>query len=178
MGQYTRLQEDDFANLSVRVSRLETTIRSKTNLAALHYWFGLAGVNSLPLKQDLNPPDMVAFIRNVVLLDVRYDPLDFRYRLIGGTVRYHLKEDLTGKWMAEIPHNAAPSKIHSALSEVVHNQMPTSTEIPYVGPRAAYATAEDLVMPLVDETGLVTNLMVTVDYFSRNTRLSTPTMPF
>lgn len=178
MGQYSRLQEDDFANLSVCVSRLETTLRSKANLAALRYWFGLAGVGGLPLKRDLNPPDMVAFIRNVVLLDVRYDPLDFRYRLIGGTVRYHLRQDLTGKWMAEIPHNAAPSKIHSALSEVVQSKLPASTEIPYVGPRAAYASAEDLVMPLVDETGRITNLMATVDYFSRNSRLSTPTTPF
>jgi len=178
MRQYSRLQEDDFDTLSACVSRLEATLRSKANLSALQYWFSLARTGHLPLKQDLNPPDMVAFIRHVVLLDVRYDPLDFRYRLIGGTVRYHLREDLTGKWMADIPHNAAPSKIHSALSDVVHSKMLASTEIPYVGPRAAYATAEDLVMPLVDGTGRVSNLMVTVDYFSTNSRLSTITTPF
>jgi hypothetical protein len=47
------------------------------------FWLSRCRDGRLPAKADLDPIEMRAFLRNVVLTEVHYDPVDFEYRIIG-----------------------------------------------------------------------------------------------
>lgn len=62
-------------------------------LHALDYWELRRGPRFAPARADIEPLDLVRVLPRVMLADVTYDPLDFRYRLSGtGIARIHGSE--------------------------------------------------------------------------------------
>ena len=121
----------------------------------------------MPSRRDLDPIEMPGLLPHVILLDVMRDPLDFRYRLIGTTVEYHLHRSLVGLKMSEIAHQSRGSIIWNTLESIVAERWPVTSSIPYVGPHREYKTAEDLIMPLSDDGDSVGMMFVTVAYSKR-----------
>lgn len=63
---------------------LETELPRYPDLVALlGYWHGKRGSRRFPARADIDPTDIPAFLPRIMLADVRHDPLDFRYRLVG-----------------------------------------------------------------------------------------------
>lgn len=131
------------------------------------YWADKGGPDYLPRRSDINPFEIPDLIRNVVIIDVLRDPLDFRYRLMGTAITDHLEMDRTGQKMSEIPFQKAPSVIWQSCSQVVSEKRPVITDVPYVGPRSEFKEAHDIVLPLFDERGDVDKLLIFVDYVSK-----------
>ena len=78
--------------------------------AAFDYWQGKCAAGGLPASRALDPLDMPRLLPHLLLKDVRRDPWDFRYRVVGTLVREHSRHDWTGKWMSEIDgQGPAPS---------------------------------------------------------------------
>jgi hypothetical protein len=50
---------------------------------ALDYWEQKRGARFAPARADIEPLDMVQALQRIMLADVTYDPLEFRYRLSG-----------------------------------------------------------------------------------------------
>lgn len=157
--------ESQLKQLEQRIADLQASLRSDANRAVLDYWCSLRGQDSLPRKSDFEPSAITRYLPHLILMDVQHEPLDFRYRLIGGFARHRLQQDMTGKWFREIPHKAAPSRIHSAFAKVVYSGRPRSTRVPYVGPLADFSEVEDLVLPLVNGEGAVDFLLISIDGF-------------
>lgn len=111
--------------------------------------------------------EMAALLPNVILLDVRRDPLDFFYRLVGTGVVHHLVKDLTGSWMSEVDHQRSPSRIWESCERVVDTKCPLLSSIPYVGPHAEYLYGEDIILPLGDEGGSVNKLLVFIAHIPK-----------
>lgn len=118
----------------------------------------------MPARADLDPADIVPILPHVILFDVRDDPLDFRYRLIGTAVANNLIRNLAGQWMRDIPHQAPPSVIHGACQRVVEHGHPISSQTPYIGPNKDLFSTEDVIMPLSADGKKVNMLFVTVAY--------------
>jgi len=93
----------------------------------------------------------------MVLVDVERDPLDFRYRYIGITVRENMAAEWTGKRMSEIPMQRAPNPI-----------WPRFYRPAYLGPNKEFKFIESAQLPLGPESGEIDMMMVFVDFLRKN----------
>ena len=102
---------------------LERIVSAK-NRSGFEYWMSKRAGRRMPSRSDIDPAEIADLLPNVILIDVKHDPLDFRYRLIGTVIDAHMKEPMTGRWMSSIPHQRAPSRIWSAISAGSNMRMP------------------------------------------------------
>ena len=103
---------------------------------------------------------------HLMLQDVRRDPWDFRYRLVGTTVREHSRADWTGRWMSEIPGQGEGSTVFRVVRWVSEAGAPAIFRPPYVGPHKEFKYCEAAVMPWTDDAGTIDRLMVAVDFLT------------
>jgi hypothetical protein len=146
---------------------IDESVRGKVIERRLAYWNSKLRGDAIPARRDIEPLDIPELLPQVILLDVARDPWNFRFRLIGTNVVYHLSQDWTGTWLREIGHMAPPSRIFNAYVEVAASGKPLRSQTPYVGPHQNFITAEDIILPLADDGQTVDMLLVFVEHFSR-----------
>ena len=139
-------------------------LKSPINQQGFDYWNQKRGSRNMPARDDIDPSEILKILPHVFLLDVRAEPLDFRYRLIGTKMDEHMMGTYTGLWMSEIPHQKPPSRIWSSCRRVVKERAPLNSDTPYVGKHKEFLTTEDLIMPLSDDDDQVNMLFVTVGF--------------
>lgn len=139
-------------------------LKSPINQRGFDYWNQKRGSKAMPARGDIDPSEIPKILPHVFLLDVRPEPLDFRYRLIGTKMDEHMTGSYTGLWMSEIPHQKPPSRIWASCRQVVEEKRPLSSDTPYVGKHKEFLTTEDLIMPLSDDGKQVNMLFVTVGF--------------
>jgi hypothetical protein len=86
------------------------------------YWQDACG-GVLPVpKQKIDPLALPAhLLAHVLLVDVVFDPPDFRYRLIGTEITRFTGRDSTGKLLSEIPYpDEVGQRIGQIYSAVAH----------------------------------------------------------
>jgi hypothetical protein len=128
------------------------------------YWLAGKGERKFPSRGDLDPPiEIPRLVPNMIIFDVRHEPLDFVYRLIGTKVRPHLMHDLTGTRMSDIEFQRPPSVIWSHHAWVVEHAQPRFMRPPYVGPHRDFMFIEAVILPCGTATG-IDKLMVFVDF--------------
>src|SRR3546814_9578364 len=111
------------------------------------YWKQKRGDRPMPAESDLDPAEIRKILPHVILLDVRQEPLDFHYRLIGTKMDEHMLGRYTGLWMSQIPHQRSPSRVWTNCRRVALEGRPLSGDTPYVGKGKEFLTTEDLLMP-------------------------------
>jgi len=139
-------------------------LRSPVNRFGYAYWNTKRGERRMPTRNDIDPGEIKKILPNIILLDVKQESLDFRYRLIGTDMDEHMLDRYTGKWMSEIDHQKPPSCIWTSCKWVVEMRLPLSSRIPYVGRNKEFITTEDLIMPLSQDDQTVEMLFVTVGF--------------
>jgi hypothetical protein len=132
--------------------------------AVVNYWHGKRHGNGLPLREQLDPADIPRLLPNVMLKEVRRDPWDFRYRVVGTTVREHSRSNWTGKWMSEIDGQGVGSTVFRVTQWVSEAAAPAIYRPPYVGPHKEFKYCEAAVLPWINAEGFVDRLLVAVDY--------------
>ena len=131
---------------------------------AYEYWKLKRGERAMPSRRDMDPAEITKILPHLILLDVRQQPLDFRYRLIGTKMDEHMLGRYTGLWMSQIPHQRPPSRIWSNCRRVALEARPVHGDTPYIGKGKEYLTTEDLLMPLSDDGQTVQMLFITVAF--------------
>lgn len=144
------------------------SIRSRVIELGEAYWTSKLQNDRLPGRADIDPLDIPALLPQVILLDVRRDPWDFRFRLIGTNVVHHLSDDWTGSWMSEIEHMAPPSRIFNSCVDVASSGEPSRSETPYIGPHQDFVRAEDVILPLASDGVSPDMLLVFVEYSAKD----------
>lgn len=139
-------------------------LKSPVNRFSYDYWKQKRGSRLMPGRGDIDPAEIAKILPHVFLLDVRLDPLDFRYRLIGTKMDEHMLGRYTGMWMSQIPHQAAPSRIWANCRQVALQAKPLCGDTPYIGKGKEFLNTEDLLMPLSDDGRRVQMLFVTVGF--------------
>lgn len=149
-------------------TNVPASIRNRVIELGEAYWISKSQNDRLPGRADVDPLDIPALLPQVILLDVKRDPWNFRFRLIGTNVVHHLANDLTGAWMSEIEHMAPPSRIFSSCVEVASSGEPSRSDTPYVGPHRNYVRAEDIILPLASDGATPDMLLVFVEHLPRD----------
>ncbi|WP_420403221.1 PAS domain-containing protein [Nisaea sp.] len=151
---------DEFADLRRRLS-------ARLHLVGLDYWCSLERISNLPARREFDPADIPTLLPHLIFLRVTPEPIDFCYRVIGGTVREHLLDNYTGRWISDIPHQRAPSKLHSNLTRAITERAPVLSDTPYVGTKKEFLKSDELILPLVDESDQISHLLVLLDFDRR-----------
>lgn len=147
------------------LSDCEERISSPVLAAGLDYWRGLIRPgDDLPVYERFDPLHIPRLLASIILLEVRHEPLDFRYRVIGQDVRNNLFDNYTGQWISQIPHQAAPGLLIDSLRSCVAERRPLLPEIPYVGPKRRFREMSVILLPLADADGRVSRLLVFFDF--------------
>jgi hypothetical protein len=132
------------------------------------YWRGKRGERAFPARGDFDPlMEIPKLIRNMMLLDVLREPLDFRYRLIGDKLRDHMGENWVGRRWSEIEQQRPPNPIWLHHQWVVENRAPRFIRPNYVGPHREFMFIESAVLPLGPDPDRVEMLMLFVDFLSK-----------
>ena len=100
--------------------------------AAFEYWQRKCATGGLPASRTLDPLEVPRLLPHLLLKDVRRDPWDFRYRVVGTLVREHSRHDWTGKWMSEIDGQGSGSILFRVTQWVAERAEPAIYRPPYV----------------------------------------------
>ncbi len=130
---------------------------------SLAYWESIRGARSAPRRDDFDPTDIPRLLSHVVFLEVVEGGSDFRFRVIGDAVRSASFGNHTGRLVGSLPHIAPEGPLMSTLRTAVTTCSPVRSAVPYEGPRAEINLRDHVVLPLTDEAGAVSHLLLTVD---------------
>jgi hypothetical protein len=117
--------------------------------AGYAYWDRLRCGRPCPDRSDIDPViDIPVLAPHIMLIEVRHEPLDFRFRLIGGAVRQNFSRDYTGHWFSEYPTVAAGSDIWRRHKQVAELGWPILQIPAYVGPHNDFGRVASVLLPL------------------------------
>jgi hypothetical protein len=131
---------------------------------AVDYWQSKRSGDAPPFTDALDPLEVPRLLPHLMLKDVRRDPWDFRYRVVGTTVCEHSRHNWTGKWMSEVEGQGEGSTVFRVMRWVSEGRQPAIFRPPYVGPHKEFKYCEAAVMPWCDRQGLVDRVLVAVDF--------------
>jgi len=131
---------------------------------AVAYWSSKRTGDGPPDSATFDPVEVPRLLPHLMLKDVRRDPWDFRYRVVGTIVREHSRQDWTGKWMSEVEGQGDGSTVFRVMRWVSEEARPAIFRPPYVGPHKEFKYCEAAVMPWSGSDGLVCRVLVAVDF--------------
>jgi hypothetical protein len=107
-------------------------------LAELHtYWQRCCQGRAYPARADIDPVDIPSLLEHVFLADVLHDPLDFRYRLVGGHIVEHTGRNVQGQTVRGLiadgssQEQALQKKALLAAQAVAETQAPVFIDLSY-----------------------------------------------
>lgn len=159
MTQALQFDADDPAGLQRSMAALE--MQSQIVTQGYRYWDSRRGGKKVPDRRDIDPIiDIPQLTPHIILFDVRHDPIDFRFRLVGSMVRNNLSRDYVGHWFSEYPNYDASGTIWPRHKLVHESSRPMLQRPTYVGPHNDFIYVENVLMPLAtDQPGWSMQLM-------------------
>jgi len=143
-----------------------SALKSAAVRGAFAYWQGKCLAGALPASCTLDPLDVPRLLPHLMLKEVRRDPWDFRYRVVGTLVREHSRRDWTGKWMTEIDGQGPGSILFRVTRWVAENAKPAIYRPPYVGPHKEFKYCEAALLPWVDANGQIDRVLAAADFLT------------
>jgi hypothetical protein len=86
----------------------DITRNRSPRVTALHEWWqsrrrtSRSGSPDVPDRSDLDPPDLVPLLPNLLLAEVEHDPFRIRYRLIGTRIAAVTDFEITGRYLDDL----------------------------------------------------------------------------
>jgi len=90
----------------------------------LTYWRAKKGDRAFPTRADIDPLEFTRALPRVMMAEVSYEPLEFRYRVAGTGLFAMHGQELTGKLAHELDPPEFGALIHRHYSEVVERRAP------------------------------------------------------
>ena len=129
-------------------------------LARLYrYWWEKRGNRPAPHRADLNPAEIPELLPIVHLIDVAWDPLSFRHRLVGTELVERFERDVTGKTVDNSLYGDATAKILEGLSRIATEVRPYRRHWRLAWHARNWLVVESIEMPLIDDTGRVAMIL-------------------
>ncbi|HTZ79822.1 MAG TPA: PAS domain-containing protein [Stellaceae bacterium] len=124
------------------------------------HWLELAADREMPLAHEIDAVNLRPALGFIILVDVVEGGRDFRYRLFGSALAAASGFDMTGRLLSD--HRASPhipAFYLAAYRAVLRRREPLFTEH---GPSHVVRTKawHRLVLPLADESGAISRLLV------------------
>lgn len=123
------------------------------------YWQTKRGERAMPAREHIDPIDIPRMLPHVFLVDVLTDEDDFRYRLIGDSVRSQTQDNYIGRRLTEIVDREPQRLLLELYRETVRNRAPRSRRLSYTAPGTHLTRHYDvLVAPLSPDGDAVSML--------------------
>lgn len=132
---------------------------------AFDYWQDLRGMRAAPKREELNLREMSALLPLFNLIEVHWDPLRFRHRLVGSRYVEMLGRDVTGCYVDEELYGEAATEIFNNLRLVAEEVRPYRRLARLDWHDRNWLMMESAELPLVDEDGRV-NMILRVSSFT------------
>ena len=117
------------------------------------YWDSKRAGRAMPARPDIDPLEIRPLLTNLALIDVEQEPRRYRYRLVGTELVGILGQELTGKYLDEMPLLYRTFAV-GAYAEIMDRKTPTyhvfDTVIPAVFRSVRY---KRLMLPLSPDGG-------------------------
>jgi hypothetical protein len=110
-----------------RVGFAPDIVSSPKVLAFYEFWRSRCRGDAIPAKPDMDPVEMGPFLANLVLSEVLYAPLDFKYRIIGEEIISRLG-NMTGRRVREMALINVTSSAYQNYCAVVEARRPQFLE--------------------------------------------------
>ncbi|HEY9536280.1 MAG TPA: PAS domain-containing protein [Kiloniellaceae bacterium] len=137
--------------------------------ALYDYWQSIRPNDlALPGRRHFDPLDIPELLPNIWMLDVKRDPLRFRFRLIGTEIVRFTGRDSTGQWLDEVYPGYAESdafRWHCAVAEEAVPSYRKSSVISNLG--RPHIEAERLYLPLAED-GAQVDIVLVMTLYSGN----------
>ena len=127
-------------------------------LSLLDYWNELRQERPFPTYQEILPENLLPWLGQINLLDV-LDPIDFRYRVYGSKLVEVSHYELTGKLLSELTKQQQ-EVVWNSYCDTARTGHPLVTLVEPTEPQREYIAFSRLILPLGDENGKVTALLV------------------
>ncbi|MEQ8265708.1 PAS domain-containing protein [Parvibaculum sp.] len=123
------------------------------------YWERKRGTRSMPAPRDIDPVEIPRLMPWITIADVTYDPLDFRYRLVGTRIVEMGGIDRTGKSLREGHEGERLEERLAALRELLEKKGPVALggRLDWLG--RGYRKFQCVHLPLSDDDRTVTRLI-------------------
>ena len=123
-------------------------------LARLYlYWWQKRQGGVAPHRSDLNPEEIPDLLPIMHLIDVRWEPLSFRHRLVGTEIVEWLERDVTGKEVTADLYGAHAADLVTTLERLAKEARPFRRRTRLHWHRRDWLTIETVELPLVDGHG-------------------------
>jgi hypothetical protein len=129
------------------------------------YWDRQRAGRLIPNRSDIDPADIVRHLPGLVLVDVRRNPLDFVYRLVGTREALARGCDPTGKRVAEYGFGSTTQDVVSNYERVAETRSFLYHDDEFVRPGGRFVHDESLFLPLATRGEEVGQIMV-YSYYS------------
>jgi hypothetical protein len=147
----------------------EQELTSELIIEGFRYWQSKRNGNAIPARSEFDPLlEIPGLVRFMMLKDVQWEPLDFRYRLVGTGLLNHLSADWTGKFMSEVEYQRPPSTIWDYHRQVAESGQPLFIKPNYVGPHKDYLFIESVMLPLANDHRRVDMIMIFIDFLRQD----------
>ncbi len=90
----------------------------------LAYWRAKKGDRAFPSRADIDPLEFTRELPHVMMAEVSYDPLEFRYRVVGTGLFAMHGHELTGKLARELDPPEFGTLIHRHYTEAIERRAP------------------------------------------------------
>jgi hypothetical protein len=129
-------------------------------LARLYrYWWRKRGGRVAPNRADLNPTEIPDLLPIMNLIDVTWEPLAFRHRLVGTELVEWMQRDVTGKTVNEELYGRAAAEIFEGLRRVAVEIKPYRRRSRLDWQERDWQAVESLELPLIDDSGRTVMLL-------------------
>lgn len=169
-AQFAPFDADDPDALARTMSALD--MHSELVIAGYRYWESRRNGRLMPARADLDPLiDVPALVPNIMLFDVRRDPLDFRWRLLGTKVRQNFWKDYTGQWFSgDGNYSNRQSSVWRSMELVALEGRPVLHRPVYVGPHDDFLYVENVLLPLSRAGDTCAMQIIFIDFIRKKLR--------
>jgi len=122
------------------------------------YWALQRGTRSMPCRADINPRDIAAVMPLVFIADI-FQPMRFRFRLVGTTICDRWHEDLTGRWLDELCFDGELDAVLEQYASVARTGTPRIDKEEFINEETRYLHYQRMLLPL-SEDGQVPNMLI------------------
>ncbi len=127
-------------------------------------WCSLRGTNRWPSRKQLKPIEMREYLEDIMLIDVRDDPLDFVVRLSGTGYNRFLPHDPTGESIVTFNNGEAVFTRFSKMLALEKPYLGLNQPVPWADKMKEYSRFDGMVLPLGDDNNQINILMLLVNY--------------
>jgi len=144
---------------TVRAVELDVDCRRYPEIdRILAYWRARKGDRAFPSRADIDPLEFTRDLPRVMMAEVTYDPLEFRYRVAGTGLFAMHGQELTGKLARELQPPEFGALIHHHYVEVIERRVPILHLIELTVNYLATSYAR-IILPLSSDGAVIDRLM-------------------